>query len=113
MGGDLPKKRGAGQSGKRMSGGRAPATKKAKPGTKANKSSKTALAKPTRKAAPPLLCPRPGALTETVTICLSSSVKEALRALADADRRTLSSYITLVLEDYLAERADKPKRSGK
>jgi predicted transcriptional regulator len=47
-------------------------------------------------------------MTETVTIKLGKSMKEQLRALAEADRRTLSSYIALVLEDYLA-RADKPK----
>jgi predicted transcriptional regulator len=47
-------------------------------------------------------------MTETVTIKLGKSMKEQLRALAEADRRTLSSYIALVLEDFLT-RADKPK----
>jgi hypothetical protein len=32
-------------------------------------------------------------MTETVTIKLGKSMKEQLRALAEADRRTLSSYI--------------------
>jgi predicted transcriptional regulator len=52
-------------------------------------------------------------MTETVTIKLGKSMKEQLRALAEADRRTLSSFIAIVLQDYLAEKADKPKRGAK
>jgi predicted DNA-binding protein len=50
-------------------------------------------------------------MTETVTIKLGKSAKEQLRAMAEADRRTLSSYIAIVLQDYLAEHTDKPKRA--
>jgi predicted transcriptional regulator len=51
-------------------------------------------------------------MTETVTIKLGKSMKEELRALADADRRTLSSYVAIVLEDYLKRRAAKPEPTG-
>jgi hypothetical protein len=51
-------------------------------------------------------------MTETVTIRLTPSAKEALQALADADKRKLASYLTLVLEEH-AERAEKPKRGAK
>jgi predicted transcriptional regulator len=53
-------------------------------------------------------------MTETISIKLGKSMKEELRALAESDRRTLSSYIAIVLEDFLerrrAERADVSKR---
>jgi len=42
-------------------------------------------------------------MTETVTIKLGKSMKEELRTLAAADRRTLSSYVALILEDYLKQ----------
>jgi predicted DNA-binding protein len=52
-------------------------------------------------------------MTETVSIKLGKTMKEELRALAESDRRTLSSYIAIVLEDYLQRRAEKPKKAGK
>jgi len=52
-------------------------------------------------------------MTETVTIKLGKSMKEQLRALAEADRRTLSSYVAIVLEDFLAQRSGKAKRGEK
>ena len=57
-------------------------------------------------------------MTETVTIKLGKSMKEQLRELAVADRRTLSSYVAIVLEDFLERQAErstdtKPKRSAK
>jgi len=51
-------------------------------------------------------------MTETVTIKLGKSMKEQLRALAVADRRTLSSYIAIVLQDYLSERGKPKKERG-
>jgi predicted transcriptional regulator len=47
-------------------------------------------------------------MTETISIKLGKTMKEELRALAESDRRTLSSYIAIVLEDFLAQR-----RAGK
>jgi predicted transcriptional regulator len=52
-------------------------------------------------------------MTETVTIKLGKTTKEQLRALAEADRRTLSSFIAIVLQDYLEKQAAKPKRGAK
>lgn len=52
-------------------------------------------------------------MTETTSIKLGKAMKEELRALAEADRRTLSSFIALILEDYLkeqrAKKDDKPR----
>lgn len=52
-------------------------------------------------------------MTETISIKLGKSMKEELRALAEADRRTLSSFIAIVLQDYLKEQTAKPKRGVK
>jgi predicted DNA-binding protein len=51
-------------------------------------------------------------MTETISIKLGKSMKEQLRALAEADRRTLSSYIAIVLEDFLKQQNGK-KRGNK
>ena len=55
-------------------------------------------------------------MTETVTIRLTPSVKATLQAAADADRRKLASFLTLILEERAEEirkGGDKPKRGGK
>jgi uncharacterized protein (DUF1778 family) len=54
-------------------------------------------------------------MTETVTIRLTPSVKAVLQAAADADRRKLASYLTLVLEERAEqiEKSTKPKRGQK
>ena len=51
-------------------------------------------------------------MTETVTIRMTPSVKATLQALADADKRKLASYLTLVLEEHAeqAEPVSRPKR---
>lgn len=51
-------------------------------------------------------------MTETVTIRLTPSLRAALQALADADKRKFASYLTLVLEEHV-EQKSKPKRVGK
>jgi hypothetical protein len=50
-------------------------------------------------------------MTETVTIRMTPALKAALQALADADRRKLASYLSLVLEEHAEKNAvpDKPK----
>jgi predicted transcriptional regulator len=49
-------------------------------------------------------------MTETVTIRMTPAVKAALQALADADRRKLASYLSLVLEEHAEKHeANKPK----
>jgi hypothetical protein len=54
-------------------------------------------------------------MTETVTIRLTASLKAALQAMADADRRKLASFLSLVLEEYVekAGKGAKPKRGEK
>jgi DNA-3-methyladenine glycosylase II len=79
-----------------MSGGRAPATKKAKPGTKANKTSKTALAKPTRKVAPLKSRPRkaakrkPARRPKAAILYYPGPLIDGEAALADAAARLLA-----------------------
>jgi predicted DNA-binding protein len=51
-------------------------------------------------------------MTETVTIRMTPTVKAALQALADGDRRKLASYLSLVLEEHAEQtkpNTDKPK----
>ena len=50
-------------------------------------------------------------MTETITIRLGKSAKARLQALANADKRKLASYLTLVLERHLeeSEKPEKPK----
>jgi predicted DNA-binding protein len=43
--------------------------------------------------------------SETVTIRLSPKVKSDLQRLADADRRPLSQYIAILIENHLSERS--------
>jgi predicted DNA-binding protein len=50
-------------------------------------------------------------MTETISIKLGKSMKEQLRVLAEADRRTLSSYIAIVLEDYLEARSGDARKA--
>jgi hypothetical protein len=53
-------------------------------------------------------------MTETVTIRLGKSTKAGLQALADSDHRKLASYLTLVLEQHLAEKqAEKPEKPAR
>jgi predicted DNA-binding protein len=54
-------------------------------------------------------------MTETVTIRMTPSVKTTLQAMADADRRKLASYLSLVLEEHAEKGIDvgKPKRGAK
>jgi hypothetical protein len=43
--------------------------------------------------------------TETVTIRLSPQMKADLQRVADDDRRTLSQYIAILIEEHLKARA--------
>jgi predicted transcriptional regulator len=54
--------------------------------------------------------------TMVVTIRLGETTVKGLRELADADRRKLASYLSMVLEDHLAEKqtqTEKPKGGRK
>lgn len=51
-------------------------------------------------------------MTETVTIRLTPSVKEVLQAAADADKRKLASYLTLVLEERAEQITKSKQRRG-
>lgn len=52
-------------------------------------------------------------MTETVTLKLGKSMKAELRALADADKRTLSNYLAIVLERFIEEKRADKKRGSK
>jgi predicted transcriptional regulator len=49
-------------------------------------------------------------MTETISIRVTPSMKAALQDLADADRRKLSAFISIVLEEYV-EAAKAPKKA--
>lgn len=46
---------------------------------------------------------------DRISLLLSPELKTALQKLADEDRRSLNSYITIVLEDHVTEQASKKK----
>jgi uncharacterized protein (DUF1778 family) len=48
---------------------------------------------------------------EPVTIRIEPSLRGQLQSRADAERRTLSQFIALILERYLEEGGKPPKRS--
>jgi uncharacterized protein (DUF1778 family) len=48
---------------------------------------------------------------EPVTIRIEPSLREKLQDRADAERRTLSQFIALILERYLEESGKPPRRS--
>jgi uncharacterized protein (DUF1778 family) len=48
---------------------------------------------------------------EPVTIRIEPSLREKLQSRADAERRTLSQFIALILEGYLEESGKPAKRS--
>lgn len=48
---------------------------------------------------------------EPVTIRIEPSLREKLQSRADAERRTLSQFIALILESYLEESGKPAKRS--
>jgi predicted transcriptional regulator len=50
-------------------------------------------------------------MTETVTIRLTPALKAALQELADADRRKLASYLTLVLEEFVSKKRTEHVRA--
>jgi hypothetical protein len=52
-------------------------------------------------------------MTETITVRLSKTMKAELQALADADSRKLASYLTLILQRHLAEKAEKSAKGGR
>lgn len=52
-------------------------------------------------------------MTETLSVKVSKEMKAALRALADAERRTVSQYVSLLIEDHLAKKPEKPEKSAK
>lgn len=49
-------------------------------------------------------------MTETITIRVTATTKEALQALAEADKRKLSAFITIALEELVERAKTKPKR---
>jgi uncharacterized protein (DUF1778 family) len=48
---------------------------------------------------------------EPVTIRIKPSLRGKLQSRADAERRTLSQFIALILERYLEESGKPPRRS--
>jgi uncharacterized protein (DUF1778 family) len=48
---------------------------------------------------------------EPVTIRIEPSLRGQLQSRADAERRTLSQFIALILERYLEESGKPPRRS--
>jgi uncharacterized protein (DUF1778 family) len=48
---------------------------------------------------------------EPVTIRIEPSLRGQLQSRADAERRTLSQFIALILERYLEESGNPPRRS--
>jgi hypothetical protein len=48
---------------------------------------------------------------EPDTICIEPSLREQLQTRADAERRTLSQFIALILERYLDESGKPARRS--
>jgi uncharacterized protein (DUF1778 family) len=48
---------------------------------------------------------------EPVTIRIEPSLRGQLQSRADAERRTLSQFIALILERYLEESGEPPRRS--
>jgi uncharacterized protein (DUF1778 family) len=51
-------------------------------------------------------------MTETISIRVTPDVKSVLQAAADGERRKLSAYLAIKLEE-LAEQISKPKRPRK
>jgi uncharacterized protein (DUF1778 family) len=50
---------------------------------------------------------------EPITIRIAPSMRDALQAEADAERRTLSQFVALILERYLIESGKPAKRPAK
>jgi uncharacterized protein (DUF1778 family) len=48
---------------------------------------------------------------EPVTIRITPSMRDQLQALAEQERRTLSQFIALILEGYLAKNSEKRAKS--
>ena len=49
---------------------------------------------------------------EFIALRISPSLKKSLEVLAEADRRSLSDYLRIVLEDHISHKGKK-KRRGK
>ncbi|MCH8069404.1 MAG: hypothetical protein IID16_09095 [Candidatus Marinimicrobia bacterium] len=49
---------------------------------------------------------------EFIALRISPSLKKSLEVLAEADRRSLSNYLCIVLEDHISHKGKK-KRRGK
>ena len=47
-----------------------------------------------------------------ISFRIKREVKEGMQKLAQEDRRTLSSYIEIVLEDHVAAKKPRPKQRG-
>ncbi len=50
---------------------------------------------------------------EPITIRIAPSMRDALQAEADAERRALSQFVALILERYLMESGKPAKRPAK
>ena len=47
-----------------------------------------------------------------ISFRIKREIKEGVQKLAEQDRRSLSSYIEIVLEDHIASKKPRPKQRG-
>lgn len=48
--------------------------------------------------------------TGPITVRVTPTIRNRLQALADAERRTLSQFVSLILERFLEEQTTKPSK---